>query len=161
MGIMVPTQPAVGDLATAAWADEVAQDVIDLAGTEQVLLFTPGGALDTPAAGTATWLTVGNVTVPTWATKCIASFTLSGVYCIGATASTTSVIKIGTVAGAVSKIITHPGVANQRFQLPVFDKLTGVSTGSQSVTISATFSSGSVIRADGTSFFAGTFRFQP
>jgi hypothetical protein len=163
MGIMAPTQPAVGDQATAAWADEVAQDVISLAGgaSPPPLLFTPGGNTDTPGAGTATWVTLGNITVPTWATKCNVTYTMNGIFDTGTTSNVSAVLKIGSVAGGVSKRIDAPGVANQRFHVPITDRLTGLSTGSQSVTISATFTAGSVIRADVTSFFTALFTFQP
>ena len=158
---MAPTSPAVGDQSTAAWATDIALDVIDLATTNQVLLFTPGGNTDTPGAGTATWVTLGNITVPTWATKCNVVYTMNGVFDTGTTSSVTGVMKIGSVAGAASKRISAPGVANQRFHQPIVDRLTGLSTGSQSVTISATFTAGSVIRADTTSFFTALFTFQP
>jgi hypothetical protein len=160
---MAPTIPAVGDQATAAWADEVAGDIISLAGeaAPAPLLFTPGGNTDTPGAGTATWVTLGNITVPTWATKCNVVYTCNGIYDTGTTSSVSAVLKIGSVAGGVSKRIGAPGVANQRFHVPIADRLTGLSTGSQSVTISATFTAGSVIRADATSFFTALFTFQP
>jgi hypothetical protein len=160
---MAPTIPAVGDQATAAWADEVAGDIISLAGeaSPAPLLFTPGGNTDTPGAGTATWVTLGNITVPTWATKCNVIYTCNGIYDTGTTSNVSMVIKVGAVAGGVSKRVTAPGVANQRFQVPIADRLTGLSTGSQSVTISATFTAGSVIRADTTSFFTALFTFQP
>jgi len=163
MGIMTPTQPAVGDLATAAWADEVAQDIVSLAGeaAPAPLLFTPGGNTDTPGAGTATWVTLGNITVPTWATKCNVIYTCNGIYDTGTTSNVSAVIKVGSAAGGLSKRIDAPGVANQRFHMPITDRVTGLSTGSQSVTISATFSSGSVVRADATSFFTAQFTFQP
>jgi hypothetical protein len=160
---MAPTIPAVGDQATAAWADEVAGDIISLAGeaSPAPLLFTPGGNTDTPAAGTATWVTLGNITVPTWATKCNVVYTCNGIYDTGTTSNVSTVLKVGSVAGGVSKRIGAPGVANQRFHVPIADRLTGLSTGSQSVTISATFTAGSVVRADGVSFFTALFTFQP
>jgi hypothetical protein len=158
---MAPTSPAVGDQSTAAWATDIALDVIDLATTNQVLLFTPGGNTDTPGAGTATWVTLGNVTVPTWASTCNVVYTCNGIYDTGTTSVVSAVIKIGSRSGAVSKRILTPDVANQRFHMPIVDRLTGLSTGSQSVTISATFTSGSVVRADTTSFFTALFTFQP
>ena len=56
------TVPAANSTATSAWADSVANFVNGFA---VPLLFTPGGNTDTPGAGTATWVTLGTITVPT------------------------------------------------------------------------------------------------
>lgn len=123
------------------------------------MTFTPAGNSDTPGAGTATWVTLGNVTVPTWATQALVDYTCNGIYDTGTTSVASCVIKIGSAAGQVSKRILTPGVANQRIHMPINDLVTGLSTGSQSVTLSSTFSSGSVVRADTTSFFTVQFTF--
>lgn len=150
------TAPAVGDTGTAAWADSVANWLNQLTAT---LLFTPGGNTDTPGAGTATWVTLGNITVPTWSTQCVVTYTCNGIYDTGTTSSVSCVIKVGSAAGAVSKRILTPGVSLQRFHMPITDLVTGLSTGSQSVTLSATFSAGTVIRADTQTFFTAQFIF--
>jgi hypothetical protein len=152
------TVPAANSTATSAWADSVANFVNGFA---VPLLFTPGGNTDTPGAGTATWVTLGTITVPTWTTNAYVTYTCNGIYDTGSTSVVSSVIKVGSVAGGVNKRILTPGVSLQRFHMSICDTLTGVSTGSQSVTLSATFSSGSVIRADTTSFFTALFLFQP
>jgi hypothetical protein len=129
-------------------------------GAVQDLLYTQsGGNIDT-AAGTNTWLTLGNVTVPAWATNVSVDYTLNGIYDTGTTGSVTAVVKVGTAAGGVSRRILGPGVANQRFHVPVRDRVTGLSSGSQSVTINTTQSAGTY-RFDTTAFATATFTFLP
>jgi hypothetical protein len=83
---------------------------------KQRLAFVPGGNLDTPLAGTATWMTFGSVNVPTWATQCIVSLTLHGIYPAGAIGTSTSAaVKIGTATGSLIRVL-DPGVLGQRFQ---------------------------------------------
>jgi hypothetical protein len=125
----------------------------------QDLLYTQGGTIDT-AAGTTTWLTIGNVTVPAWATTVSVGYTLNGIYDTGTTGSVTAVVKIGSAAGAVSRRILGPGVANQRFHVPIRDRVTGLASGSQSVTINTTQTAGTY-RFDATAFATATFTFLP
>ena len=153
---MAITVPAVGDTGTAAWADSVANMLNGLATT---LLFTPGGNTDTPGAGTATWVTLGNVTVPTWSTSCMVNVTCDGIFDTTTTANATAQLKIGSVGGAVNKRLMIPGVTSQRFGQSWNDLLTGLSTGSQSVTLSATFVASGPIRADTTAYFTVGFIF--
>jgi hypothetical protein len=148
--------PAVGDTATAAYADAVA---LQLNTPEQTLLFTPGGNTDTPGAGTATWVTLGNITVPTWASTCFVTYTMNGIYDTGTTSNVAVVMKVGSISGAVNKRILGVSISGQRLHIPIADQFTGLSTGSQSVTLSATFTSGTVVRADATSFFTALFIF--
>jgi hypothetical protein len=157
---MAPTIPAVGDQATAAWADEVAGDITSLAGeaSPAPLQFTPGSNTDT-VAGTNTWITLGNITVPTWATKCNVLYTFNGPYDTGTTGNVTAVLKVGS-AGGLTKRILSPGVANQRFMVVIADHITGLTSGSQSVTIQTVQTTGTY-RADSTSFFTAQFTFQP
>lgn len=131
--------PAVGDTGTAAWADSVA----NFANAIQSLTFIPGGNLDTPAAGTATWMTLGNVTVPTWANTAVVIWSLAS-YSTGSTAalSVTAGIKVGSAAGPTSSLPSAPGTANVGMSPVYVDTLTGLSSGTQSVTVSATFVSG-------------------
>jgi hypothetical protein len=162
---MAPTIPAVGDQATAAWADEVAGDVIDLAGSaNQSLLYTPGGNTDTPTSGTATWFTMGNITVPTWATKCIVTYSITGIITLATSINCTAIFKVGSVSGSLgSKRICDNGTTSGRYSYTVTDLLTGLSTGSQSVTVSATWVAGTAnsYRLDTTSHVTAVFRFQP
>ena len=162
MGTMSPTQPAVGDLATAAWADEVAQDVVSLSGEASAwLLHTPGGNEDTSSSTTVTWFTMGNVTVPTWATKAIVILSYVGVSAIATGINCTSVLKIGSVSGTSKRILD--AATTNRFHWAVVDQLTGLSTGSQSVTVSAAWTAGTanVYRIDTTSHVSAQFIFKP
>jgi hypothetical protein len=159
---MSPTVPAVGDLATAAWADEVAQDVVDLAGGGTVsIIFGPGGVLSTPTAGTATWVTVGNITVPTWATKAYATWSLYGVISSATEPNVSMQLKIGSAGGGAVRVYGH-GAAAGRFHTTLNELILGLSTGSQSVTISSTWTSGAnVFSLDVGSRVSAKFDFQP
>lgn len=113
----------------------------------QTLSFAPSGNIDTAGAGTATWITLGSVTVPVWSTSAWVIFTVDGAFDTGTTANVSNVIKIGTATGGVSRRIPSPGVTG-RFSYSIVDRISSMSTGSQSVTISSTFTSGTVVRAD-------------
>jgi hypothetical protein len=145
-----------GTAATSTWANAVTNATN---GVAAAMSFTPGGNTDTPNG--ATWITIGNLTVPTWATTAFVVYSMNGVYCIGATTNAAATLKIGAATGAVTKVLLHPGVANQRFSETITDVVAGPPTGSQSVTLASTFTTGSVVRADTTSFFTALFVFLP
>jgi hypothetical protein len=128
-----------------AWAMVKVDDGTD----QQTIIFTGTG--DTPGAGSATWLALGNATVPAWATKCVAVLTLNGIYDTGTTSSVSATLKVGTAAGTAHRILA-PGVAGQRFHLPINDRITGLAPGVQAVTVLGIFSAGTVVRCDATSF---------
>jgi hypothetical protein len=166
MGNMAPIVLSVGDLWTAAQVDEVAQDIIDLAGTVQTLQYTPGGNNDTPSSvGTspATWFTMGNITVPTWATKCNVVYAIVGVFAVATGISASAVLKVGSVVGALGSKRILDGGTTGRFSFAVCEKFTGLSTGSQSVTMSASYTAGTVssYRVDTVSHITARFDFQP
>lgn len=117
--------------------------------TPQNLLLLPGSSLDANSNGT--WLTLGSVTVPTWATSAVIIYTINGVYDTGTTANMSMQIKIGSAAGAINKRIHSPGVASQRFSATVVDEVASLATGAQSVTVSIAWTAGT-IRADTTSY---------
>lgn len=127
------------------------------------LVFSPAGNLDTPAAGTATWMTLGNITVPAWATSADVVYAINGLYEITAAVNVSVVMKIGTVAGAVSKRILTPGyVAGTRTNLPIMDTFTGLTGGVKSVTLSAAWVAGTgKDRVDASSYVTALFAWRP
>src|SRR6266702_3461522 len=99
------------------------------------------GATST-GAGTATWVTMGNVTVPAWATRARVCLAMNGVTALGTTSQLDLVVKIGASTSTTGpQRMTTPAVTT-RFSLPLNDLLTSVPTGSQSVTLVATFQTG-------------------
>lgn len=128
----------------------------------QELNFTPGGNLDTPGAGTATWMTLGNVTVPAWATRAVVNYAINGAMCpSGADPNVSYQFKIGAVGGADRRLLGC-AVTSQRFYQGRSDLLTGLSSGSQSVTIASTWTSGAtVFRVDANSTITASFHFLP
>lgn len=127
----------------------------------QSIIFTPGVALDTPGAGSATWITLGNVTVPVWATKAIVSYTIGGVLATGTGNNVTAALKIGGASGTPARIL-DPGVVSQRFYHSLNDTVSGLPTGVQSVTILATWVvGGTVYRVDANSKLSAAITFMP
>jgi hypothetical protein len=115
---------------------------IQLRGSDalEVLNAVPGTY--STSAGTATWVTIGTATVPPWATKARVTWGVSG-YAASTTSAlnVTCAVKIGTVAGTSMRM---PGstVTTTNNTIGASELLTGISTGSQSVTITATFVGG-------------------
>lgn len=137
--------PAVGDTGTASWADSVANI---LNGQLTALSHVPAGNEDTPGAGTATWFSWGNVTVPTWASNAVVIWSLAAYNTGSASAlAVTAGVKIGSAAGPTSRL---PGSGATVDMTPTYiDTITGLATGTQAVTVSATFVSGTgVFRLD-------------
>ena len=151
-----------GVFANATMMNEISDALAAVAAADHVLLFTPVANNDTPGAGTATWFTLGNVTVPSWATTCQVVYSIVGVFngAIGTNAS--HVVKIGTVSGAVSKRVIDPGVINQRFPITVADQVAGLTPGVQSVTVASTYTGGGgFYRIDTFSYVSAAFTFLP
>jgi hypothetical protein len=108
-----------------------------------VLEMVPTAPLFTTSSGTATWLSIGSSTVPSWASKARVTWGVSGFDDSSASAlNVTCVLKIGSAAG-VSVRIPGSTVTTPSLSLTTTELLTGLSVGSQTVTISATFVSGS------------------
>lgn len=126
------------------------------------LFFTPAGSLNTSTTTAATWMTCGNVTVPTWATGCIVQWTVSGYTQTVASGTVTFVqLKIGSAAGQSSRRIPSQAVTGGRYSMSFADQVTGLTSGTQSVTLLGTWSSGtSAFSVDGGSTFSATFLFQ-
>jgi hypothetical protein len=92
------------------------------------------------AGGPTTWVTVGNVTRPTWASQARINAVLCAISGSATNAQADLLIKIGTAAG-VNHRVSAPGVTT-RFDKPINDLITGVPSGSQSLVVQATFVSG-------------------
>lgn len=130
-------------------------------GYKQQLAFVPAGNTDTVTSSSGTWITMGNITVPPWATRCAIQINYGGMFDTGTTCNVTLTPKIGSAAGNARRLL-GPGISSQRWHQPVADIITsGLSSGSQSVTVLATFTAGSAVRADVSSFFTALFDFLP
>jgi len=130
------TSPAANSTGTSAWADSVADQINQM--RAYMVLTNPNVA--TPGAGTATWVTMGNTTVPIWATKGRVSLAITGLTASVAACTVTLAVKIGTSTGAGKFFATAQNT--QRIEFVLNDLLTSVPTGSQSVTVQATFGVG-------------------
>lgn len=155
----VPAAVATGDPATSTWANQVSTALGVLASAPMsmsLLKFTPGGNVDTTVTVTpTTWVTLGNVTVPAAATACIIGYSCGGIFDVGTTSNVTLTPKIGSISGTAYRPLTAGG--GGRLYHVQFDQLTGLSTGSQSVTFLATWTSGTAIRCDTQTRFTMAF----
>lgn len=146
-------------LATAADALVIARS----SGALARLAFTPGSTLSTPTSvGSATWFTVGSVTVPTWATQAFVSWSLYSVTTPASATNTTAVVKVGSVSGSTRRILPTGSTGAVTTHFSQQDAFTGLSTGSQSVTVLASLVVGSLAyTVDVNSYFSAIFNFLP
>lgn len=117
---------------------------------DQVLSFIPSGNLDTSASTTATWFTVGALSVPSWATIGYVDLTMEGPFDTVSTNNCTWQIKIGSIGGAVNRRLFVPVAANGRApSINRKDAVTGLTPSSTpNLIVAASFVSGSVARVD-------------
>jgi hypothetical protein len=136
--------PAVGDTGVASYADDVANQINQMHAF--MTLVNPN--VNSPGAGTATWVTMGNITVPTWATRGRVSLTANGCSAASLPAAADIAVKIGSSTGAAKRWTATVAVGTSRLPtLGLNDLLTSVPTGSQSVTVQATFAAGTLTAA--------------
>jgi hypothetical protein len=85
---------------------------------------------------------MGNITVPAWATKARVCLKMSGINSGSAGNAAGIAVKIGTSTGLAKRVTCT--VVTTRFGDSINDLLTSVPTGSQSVTVQATFVTGTL-----------------
>lgn len=129
---------------------------------DDLVVFTPAAATDASTApGGNIWITLGNVTVPTWATKAYVVMTGAGIHSI--TASSTYLLKsrIGSISSGSITIANWTAISDRR-SFTWSSRITGIATGVQSVTVHAERNAGSgQARADTLSRFDAFIMFRP
>lgn len=154
----LPTQWTSSERVTAVKMDarvdtqlNALQDFVQAPPIQQIL-FAPAGNSDTPSSGSATWVTLGTLSVPSWATQCWVMYTMNQFFDSATTSNTTVSMRLGTVGGGVTKRLVT--ASSQRVNQALADHFTGLTGGSTpSVTLFAAWTAGSVIRADTQSYF--------
>lgn len=151
--VQLTTPPilTVRDPGNVAWQQVITGDAI------AAMTFVPSGSLLSPATGTGIWVTLGNITVPAWASKARVSITINGISNSTASSQATLVLKIGTATGSARRLANQTTTA--RFGWAGIDFLTGVPTGSQSVAIQASALAGGQFLADTGATFDVAFDF--
>ena len=130
---------AVNDTFLASDEDDIANQINQM---RTFITVANPNATSTGAGGPTTWVTVGNVTRPAWATQARISGILEAISGSATTAQADLTIKIGTSTSTVgTHRVAAPGVTT-RFDKPIVDLLTSVPSGSQSMVVQATFVSG-------------------
>jgi hypothetical protein len=159
-----PRTWVAGETVTAAIMNTHVRDNLNALANDswQYLSYVPGGNNDTSASTTVTWFTMGNITVPAWATSCSVHWDITGTIVVATGINCTCAIKIGSAAGASKRILDNNSPA-VRFGWGFNDKVTSPPSGSQSVTMSATWVTGTanVYRLDTNSYVTAAFEFHP
>ena len=124
----------IGQKIKASWGNLVAER---FNAARAWLLFTPVADIDASTGGAAQWLTLGNVTVPTWATSAIVTWTITGVFDVTAAPNEYDLVgRIGLDAGHVARFRGETAVGG-RFQLCWETRITFTAWGAKSVNITA------------------------
>lgn len=166
--IACPAAPAVGQLVRV----ELVADhpvVVDVIGGSQshddLVEFKPVGSIDTgSSASFATWISLGNITVPAGFTAARYAVTISGVYAI--TASPTGLglrLTVGGVAAANETSTTAIDTTNQpRADRTWQGRVTGLTAGARAVVIQSKKGVGTgAMRADTSSLITVSFGWEP
>jgi hypothetical protein len=111
--------------------------------TEEVLTYSPGGIVDYSSTSLGDWLTVGNATVPAWATEAIVTVSITAVYPITSANTMDVELQIGSVNGGRIRLYGNNHTLNDVASATWTNKLTLSGTGTQSVKIQAIRASGS------------------
>lgn len=122
----------------------------------QVITFIPVGNSDYSSGSVGTWVTMGNATVPSWATKAKIVLTIRAFLAITSTATASANVSLGGVAGAATLITDTNYAANEHLTTMLVDEITLSGTGSQSLIVQAqrTGGSGALRSAAGVTIFS-------
>jgi hypothetical protein len=158
-----PTTFSNGVLLSSADLNPLSSGISELQASWAAISYVQGGSnADTVTASSGTWLTLGNITVPTWATSAFLHLDLSLISVPTAGTFNVSITpKIGSAAGSARRLL--PGTAVTLFNQSLSDVITGLSAGSQAVTLLATFGGGSALSfrsAANSSYVTGWALFQ-
>lgn len=145
-----PTKPDATDLYNRTTANLNLVRTALHSRPDQILSFIPSGNLDTSASTTATWFTVGALSVPSWATSANVSLCIEGPFDTVSTNNCTWQIKVGSIGGAINRRLFVPVAANGRAPcISRWDQVTGLTPSSTpNLSVAASFVSGSVARVD-------------
>lgn len=123
-----------------------------------------GGAVTTTIASSTaganqTWASFGTITVPAWATRCVVSYTITGIISPASLGNTKVGLLIGTSLGTLQRMMET--VSSGRFYHTYHDLLTAVPTGSQTITLITNWAAGSSYTIDTNSSITCAFHFLP
>jgi hypothetical protein len=123
------------------------------------LEFTPGGVLQTTTGGSyATWVTVGNVTVPAGVTDAHCQVFVADAFTVTANWTGNARLKVGTPVGNPRGLSFAVATEATHYDLTWGCEMSGLSAGSRSVTIETKLNTGSgATRVDAGSLVAVRF----
>ncbi len=147
------TTPAGADSTVKARLDRIEATLVSNA--IKCVEFTPVGFNDASVEAMVDWVTLGNLTVPTWATAAIVQMNVVGLYAVTAVPTN---LKLRTSIGAVngSTLGRVDGYTlNQRNNSAWADRINSIATGVQALKVQAQRDSAQgAIRADTVSAFS-------
>jgi len=139
------------------WADEVASAINNpnnnLQESDEYLRYLAGSDIDSTTSGTyTTWLTLGSITVPSWADIALVHFNVVGVYDVTSANNLYEVRLQLDAANGDDYVIRGFGI-NNRFGFGWTEEFTSLSTGSKTLRIQMrrTAGSGAIRAASGAS----------
>lgn len=138
MAYSVPTTVIAGNDGTATWGNLVVAAIVELqAAGPHHLRYLPGGDIDAPAGAAATWLTLGSVTVPTWATTATVDIHLNNF--IATTTGEPRYLLRGIIAGGTNgtddvNFSLDPSTTQTHY-VSWTSKVTALASGARDVTI--------------------------
>lgn len=158
MNILAANDASFNDatgIAAGALADRLVDD-----GSIKSIAFAPAGNTDYSTGSFGTWITLGNITVPSWATSVFLVGNISSVYGVTNTQQTSVRWKIGSATGIEMRLMGTGTATGVTYASSHAEAITLSGTGSQSVIIEAKRDSGTGgIRADTSSDFTALMFF--
>lgn len=113
------------------------------------LAFSPGGNTDYSSDTIGDWISVGNMTIPAWATKARVQVSITGFYTVTGAGTFQGNLKIGTVNGRLVDFISSSSGVGEQISVSWADEISLSGTGVQAVVIRADRESGTnALRAD-------------
>jgi hypothetical protein len=164
------TGSAVNDIVvlkpTAEWANNIADTLevshnddgtlksdivtgVELAAANgEVINFSPAGNTEYSNAAMGDWITgIGDLTVPTWATKARVSWGIARFYVTTTAGVYNGRIKIGTAVGGNRGFTTAANPVDSAIHFSFVEEITLAGTGTQAIVIQAEETSGGALRA--------------
>lgn len=149
----------IGQKIRASWGNSVAARFND---AHQALVFAPVADFNASTGAEADWITLGNITVPTWAVSAIVQMNLTAIQILTAANNIYGLrTRLGaTMDGTLRTFVDHGVGVGERVEKHWHDRITIAATGSQSVKVRATRVSGTgQWQADTSSHATAVFTF--
>ncbi len=137
-----PLQPTAGSAVNQTHTDSWFNGISQLQSNFLALNYSPGSALNTSTTGSAIWFTAATISVPTWATTMYVFWHVHYYMPTPGTVTTMMQMKIGSAVGTPHRLIN---LSTARQDLSAVDVITGLTSGSQPLTVLGNWISGAAL----------------